>query len=93
MSVGVEALFTSALGLKSPWEVVKVELDTAKRRIDFDLACNARQLPCPACGVNGQGVHDRVRYTRAVSIFSSMGRGCMPTCHGSIAALAARPRR
>ena len=29
MSVGVEALFTSALGLKSPWEVVKVELDTA----------------------------------------------------------------
>ena len=30
MSVGVEALFTSALGLKSPWEVVKVELDTAK---------------------------------------------------------------
>lgn len=31
MSVSVEALFTSALGLKSPWEVVKVELDTAKR--------------------------------------------------------------
>jgi hypothetical protein len=45
MSVGVEALFTSALGLKSPWEVVKVELDTAKRRIDFEVACNAKHLP------------------------------------------------
>ena len=61
MSVGVEALFTSALGLKSPWEVVKVEFDTAKRRIDFEVACNAKQLPCPVCGVNGQGIHDRVR--------------------------------
>lgn len=61
MSIGVEALFTSALGLKNPWEVVKVELDTAKRRIDFEVACNAKQLPCPACGVNGQGIHDRVR--------------------------------
>jgi transposase len=41
--------------------VVKVDLDTAKRRIDFAVACNAKQLPCPACGVNGQGIHDRVR--------------------------------
>jgi hypothetical protein len=38
MSVCVEALFTSALGLKLPWEVGKVDLDTAKRRIDFELA-------------------------------------------------------
>jgi len=61
MNVGVEALLTSALGLKSPWAVSKVELDTAKRRIDFEVACNARQLPCPACGVDGQGNHDKVR--------------------------------
>ena len=61
MSVGVEALCTSALGLKSPREVVKVELDTAMRRIDFEVACNAKQLPCPACGVTGQGIHDRAR--------------------------------
>ena len=61
MSIGVEALFTSALGLKWPWEVVKVDLDTVKRRIDFEVACNAKQLPCPACGVSGQGIHDRVR--------------------------------
>ncbi len=43
MSFGVEALFTSAQGLKSPWEVVNVNLDTAKRRIDFEVACNAKQ--------------------------------------------------
>ena len=46
MRVGDEALFTSMLGLKSPWEVVKVkvkvELDTAKRSIDFEVACNAK---------------------------------------------------
>ena len=39
MSLGVESLFTSALGLKAPWEVGTVELDTAKRRIDFEVAC------------------------------------------------------
>jgi transposase len=49
------------LGLKSPWVVAKVELDTDRRRIDFDVVCEAKQLPCPACGVNGQGIHDRVR--------------------------------
>ncbi len=41
---GVEALFTSALGLKLPWEVVKVDLDTAKRRIDFEVACNEEKI-------------------------------------------------
>lgn len=61
MSVGVEALFTSALGLQAPWVVLKVELDTTKRRIDFEVSCDAKKLPCPACGVNGQGIHDRVR--------------------------------
>jgi len=61
MSVGVEALFTAALDLKSPWMVAKVELDTDKRRIDFEVSCDAKQLPCPACGVSGQSIHDRVR--------------------------------
>ena len=32
MSVGIEGLFTSALGLVPPWEVDKVDLDTARRR-------------------------------------------------------------
>lgn len=38
MSVDVEALFTSALGLKSPWQIVEVELDIAKRKTDFEVA-------------------------------------------------------
>jgi transposase len=61
VSVAVETLFTSALGLQAPWMVSRVELDTTKRRIDFEVSCDAKKLPCPACGVNGQGIHDRVR--------------------------------
>ena len=61
MSVGVEALFTSALGLVPPWEVDKVELDTARRRIDFEVRCTAKAMVCPACGAAAQPVHDRLR--------------------------------
>ena len=60
MSVGIEALFTSALGLQAPWGVQKVALDTSRRRIDFDLTCNAKRLPCPHCAAPAQGVHDRL---------------------------------
>jgi transposase len=41
--------------------VEKVELTTAKRRIDFQVGCAAKWLPCPACGVVDQGIHDRVQ--------------------------------
>lgn len=61
MSVGVEGLFTSALGLAPPWEVDKVELDTARRRIDFEVRCSAKTLACPHCGVAEQRIHDRLR--------------------------------
>jgi len=61
VSVGVEALFTSALGLVAPWEVVKVDLDTAKRRIDFEVGCNAKLLGCPQCNAPAQRIHDRLR--------------------------------
>jgi surfactin synthase thioesterase subunit len=50
VSVGIEALFTSALGLVPPWEVAKVELDTAQRRIDFEVRCSARTLTCHSIG-------------------------------------------
>ena len=60
MSVGIEALFTSALGLQEPWSVKDVKLDTSRRRIDFDLTCKASRLPCPHCGASSQGVHDRL---------------------------------
>ena len=61
MSLQVETLFTAALGLQAPWRVEKVELNTAKRRIDFEVVCDARRLSCPHCGALEQGVHDRVR--------------------------------
>ena len=60
MTVQIEALFTSALGLQAPWSVQKVALDTSRRRIDFDLTCNASRLPCPHCAASAQGVHDRL---------------------------------
>jgi transposase len=61
MSVAVEALFTSALGLQLPWVVEDVKLDTAKRRIDFEIGCHRQLLACPACGAATQPVHDRLR--------------------------------
>jgi len=61
MSLPVETLFTAALGLQAPWSVEKVELNTAKRRIDFEVACTARRLACPVCGAADQGIHDRER--------------------------------
>lgn len=61
MNLPVETLFTAALGLQAPWEVKQVDLDTSKRRIDFEVACEAKRLTCPVCGAAEQGIHDRVR--------------------------------
>ena len=60
LTMQVETLFTTALGLQAPWQVQSVELNTTKRRIDFDVACTAKVLSCPHCGVVEQGIHDRV---------------------------------
>jgi transposase len=61
MGVGVEALFTSALGLQPPWAVEDVKLDVARKRIDFEVSCQGALLSCPACGAASQRVHDRLR--------------------------------
>ena len=61
MSLSTEALFTEALGLQAPWRVERVELSTAKRRIDFDVICTKRRMSCPHCGTLDQGIHERVR--------------------------------
>jgi transposase len=61
MSVQVEAMFTAALGLQVPWHVAKVELETVKRRIDFEVVSSAKRLTCPSCGAADQAVHDRIR--------------------------------
>jgi len=60
VSVQIEALFTSALGLLAPWAVRAVQLDTVKNRIDFDVECGHSLLTCPACGAASQKVHDRL---------------------------------
>lgn len=60
MSVGVEALFTSALGLQPPWAVQDVKLDTVQRRIDCQITCQGAKLACPACGASEQSLHDRL---------------------------------
>lgn len=60
MSVQIEALFTSALGLQPPWAVREVRLDTTNQRIDFDVECKQARLACPACGAGAQKVHDRM---------------------------------
>lgn len=61
MNLSVETLFTAALGLRAPWEVKEVELNTAKRRIDFEVGFTEKRHTCPACGAADQGIHDRVR--------------------------------
>lgn len=60
MAVKIETLFTSALGLTAPWRVDSVELNTAQKRIDFHLTCDAKYLPCPLCHKADQSIHDRV---------------------------------
>ena len=61
MNTQIEALFTTALGLQPPWHVAKVELNTAKRRIDFEVEHTGGRATCPACGSEHQLIHDRVR--------------------------------
>lgn len=60
MSIAIESLFTKALGLQAPWNVKEVALDTTRRRIDFTLSCDAKQLTCPLCQAPDQGIHDRL---------------------------------
>jgi len=61
VGVQIESLFTAALGLQPPWVVEQVDLDTARRRIDFEVACTAKRLACPSCGATDQPIHDRNR--------------------------------
>jgi len=44
MSLSTEALFAAALGLQAPWRVDRAELNTATRRMDFDVVCTQRRM-------------------------------------------------
>jgi len=61
MNNQIEALFTTALGLQPPWHVAKVELNTGRRRIDFEVEHTGHRAACPVCGAEHQLIHDRVR--------------------------------
>lgn len=53
------SLFTAALGLQSPWEVVDVRFSEPDRRIDFEVAFEqGARFSCPSCGAEAQPAHD-----------------------------------
>jgi transposase len=57
-------LFQRALGLEEPWEVVDVQFDAERRRLDLriDFPRGAR-FRCPECALEGCKVHDTEMHT------------------------------
>jgi len=57
-------LFQRALGLEEPWEVVDVQFDADRRRLDLriDFPKGAR-FRCPECALEGCKVHDTEMHT------------------------------
>jgi len=56
------SLFTAALGLQHPWEVIDVQFSEQERRIDFEVAFEAgSKFTCAACGAEAQPVHDTLQ--------------------------------
>ena len=56
-------LFTSALGLKAPWQVSDIRFEPEQGEIHFDLACGTKRLDCPSCTHADQPIHDRAKKT------------------------------
>jgi transposase len=56
-------LFTSALGLKAPWQVSDIRFEPEQGEIHFDLACGTKRLDCPSCTHADQPIHDRAQKT------------------------------
>jgi len=53
------SLFTLALGLPTPWEVIDVAFDPQSGRIDFHRAfAPGTRCSCPQCGAERPPVHD-----------------------------------
>ncbi|WP_229521913.1 ISL3 family transposase [Massilia antarctica] len=61
MSISMETLFTTALGLQAPWEVTEFKLDTGARRIDFEVRYQSEEMACPVCETPAQKIHSRMR--------------------------------
>lgn len=66
-----ESLFTVALGLMPPWQVLDIQFDPEKGRIDFNVGfASGAKFPCPHCQEPKQGVHDtRQRTWRHLNFF------------------------
>lgn len=66
-----ESLFTAALGLMPPWQVLDIQFDPEKGRIDFNVGFSSgAKFTCPECGEAEQGVHDtRARTWRHLNFF------------------------
>lgn len=66
-----ESLFTVALGLMPPWQVLDIQFDPDKGRIDFKVGFSfGAKFSCPECEEAQQGVHDtRARTWRHLNFF------------------------
>ena len=52
-------LFQAALGLSSPWIVLRSEFDPDKKQLDLHIGfARGSRFACPACGAEGCGIHD-----------------------------------
>lgn len=65
------SLFSAALGLIPPWQVLDIKFDPPQGRIDFKVGfLTGSKFTCPACGEKDQGVHDtRQRSWRHLNFF------------------------
>src|SRR3984885_15206784 len=52
-------LFQAALGLSSPWIVLRSEFDPDQKQLDLHIGfARGSRFACPACGAEECGVHD-----------------------------------
>jgi len=63
-SLSSTSLFSVALGLQAPWEVMDAAFDPASGRLDLQLGFSrGARFRCPHCGAEHQGVHDTLERT------------------------------
>src|SRR5271170_4443195 len=64
-------LFQAALGLSSPWIVLRSEFDRDRKQLDLHIGfARGNRFACPACGAEGCGVHDvREKECRHLNFF------------------------
>ena len=54
-------LFTAALGLQPPWQVIAVDFDGEAKRIDIEVGfTRGARFACPACETAGQAPAGRL---------------------------------